>query len=53
MNGPLLLILLGVCVGIYSGVMGLGGGTLMIPVMVLMLGFTQIKANATFRGHFK
>src|SRR4051812_21440147 len=47
MNNPAILLLLGVCVGIYSGVMGLGGGTLMIPAMVLLLGFRQDKANAT------
>ena len=41
------LILLGLIVGIYSGIMGLGGGTIMIPAMVLALGFTQQKAVAT------
>jgi uncharacterized protein len=41
------LILLGLIVGIYSGIMGLGGGTIMIPIMVLALGFTQQKAVAT------
>ncbi|MGA2501297.1 MAG: sulfite exporter TauE/SafE family protein [Tepidisphaeraceae bacterium] len=47
MNNPLLLLFIGVCVGIYGGLMGLGGGTIMIPVMVLLLGFTQKSANAT------
>jgi len=41
------LILLGLIVGIYSGIMGLGGGTIMIPIMVLALGFTQQKAVTT------
>ena len=36
MNHSLVLIALGIAVGIYSGVMGLGGGTLMIPAMVLL-----------------
>jgi len=46
-NHSLLLIALGIAVGIYSGVMGLGGGTLMIPAMVLLLGFTQKQALGT------
>lgn len=47
MTNPLVLILIGVIVGIYSGIMGLGGGTIMIPVMVLALGFTQKQALGT------
>ncbi len=47
MNNPLTFLLVGVFVGIYSGVMGLGGGTVMIPIMVLVLGLTQKQANAT------
>jgi len=46
-NNPLFLILVGLFVGIYSGILGVGGGTIMIPVMVLALGFTQQRANAT------
>jgi uncharacterized protein len=44
---PAVLIGIGVLVGIYSGIMGLGGGTVMIPVLVLLLGFTQHQAVAT------
>ncbi len=47
MNNPAFLLFIGVCVGIYGGLMGLGGGTIMIPVMVLFLGMTQKSANAT------
>lgn len=47
MNNPLILIAIGVFVGIYSGIMGLGGGTVMIPVLVLMLGFSQHQAVGT------
>lgn len=47
MTSPALLIAIGIIVGIYSGIMGLGGGTIMIPVMVLLLGFTQQKSVAT------
>lgn len=47
MTSPAALIAIGVLVGIYSGIMGLGGGTIMIPIMVLLLGFTQQKSIAT------
>jgi uncharacterized membrane protein YfcA len=46
MNPPL-LISIGILVGIYSGIMGLGGGTIMIPVLVLLLGFSQHQAVGT------
>jgi hypothetical protein len=46
-TNPLILISIGVFVGIYSGIMGLGGGTAMIPVMVLLLGFSQHQAVGT------
>ncbi|MCS7032832.1 MAG: TSUP family transporter, partial [Phycisphaerae bacterium] len=35
----------GVVVGVFSGLMGLGGGSIMIPVMVLLMGFQQAKAH--------
>jgi uncharacterized membrane protein YfcA len=41
------LILFGVLVGVFSGVMGLGGGSVMIPIMVLVLGMTQQQAHGT------
>jgi len=44
---PAILIGVGIFVGIYSGIMGLGGGTVMIPVLVLLLGFTQHQAVGT------
>ena len=47
MNNPAILIGVGIFVGIYSGIMGLGGGTVMIPVLVLLLGFTQHQAVGT------
>ena len=47
MNNPLLLIVFGVIVGIFSGVMGLGGGSVMIPVMVFAFGMTQQQAHGT------
>ena len=47
MNNPLILIVFGVVVGVFSGVMGLGGGSIMIPVMVLAVGMTQQQAHGT------
>src|SRR3954462_5671197 len=47
MNNPAILIGIGVFVGIYSGIMGLGGGTVMIPVLVLLMGLNQYQAVAT------
>jgi uncharacterized membrane protein YfcA len=47
MVNPAILIGVGIFVGIYSGIMGLGGGTVMIPVLVLLLGFTQHQAVGT------
>jgi uncharacterized membrane protein YfcA len=44
---PLVLIVFGLLVGVFSGVMGLGGGSIMIPVMVLALGMTQQQAHGT------
>jgi uncharacterized membrane protein YfcA len=41
------LIAVGVLVGVFSGLMGLGGGSVMIPVMVLAFGMTQQKAHGT------
>ncbi len=45
MTNPIVLIVFGIIVGVFSGLMGLGGGALMIPIMVLALGFDQAKAH--------
>ena len=47
MSNPLLLIGFGIVVGVFSGVMGLGGGSVMIPMMVLALGMSQTQAHGT------
>ncbi len=47
MQQPLTLILFGILVGVFSGVMGLGGGAVMIPIMVLALAMTQQTAHGT------
>jgi uncharacterized membrane protein YfcA len=47
LSNPLLLIGFGIVVGVFSGVMGLGGGSVMIPMMVLALGMSQTQAHGT------
>lgn len=47
MQNPLTLVLIGILVGVFSGVMGLGGGSVMIPIMVLALAMTQQTAHGT------
>jgi uncharacterized membrane protein YfcA len=37
----------GLCTGMLSGVLGIGGGTFMVPFMVLALGIGQHAAEAT------
>jgi len=45
MTHPIILVLFGILVGVFSGLMGLGGGAIMIPIMVLALGLDQVKAH--------
>jgi uncharacterized membrane protein YfcA len=39
------LLIIGVFAGLLSGIMGVGGGGIMIPAMVLLLGMSQITAQ--------
>jgi hypothetical protein len=34
-------VLLGVCVGVLSGLLGIGGGVVMVPALVVVMGFPQ------------
>lgn len=45
MTHPLVLVAIGIFVGVFSGLMGLGGGAVMIPIMVLLIGLEQAKAH--------
>lgn len=40
-------ILLGLMAGIFSGFLGIGGGTIIIPVMIYIFGMTQHAAQGT------
>jgi len=42
-----LYILLGLLAGISSGFLGIGGGTIIIPALVFLAGFTQHQAQGT------
>jgi uncharacterized membrane protein YfcA len=43
----LLVAVTGLAAGLLSGLFGIGGGTLIIPAMVFILGFSQQKAQGT------
>ena len=40
-------ILIGVLAGVVAGMLGVGGGTLFVPALVLFLGLSHIEAEAT------
>ena len=40
-------VFLGLAAGVFSGFLGLGGGTIVIPVLVYILGYTQHQAQGT------
>ena len=46
----LILILIGLLAGFLSGMMGVGGGVVMVPLMVFLLGFSQHEAQGTSLG---
>ena len=43
----LILIIIGLLAGILSGLVGVGGGILMIPLLIIFLGLTQHQAQGT------
>ena len=42
-----LYVLVGLLAGVSSGLLGIGGGTIMIPALVYIWGFTQHQAQGT------
>ena len=46
----ILLIIIGLAAGFLSGLVGVGGGIIIVPALVLLLGFTQKQAQATSLG---
>lgn len=50
MNETLILLLIGLAGGLVSGVLGIGGGIIIIPMLVGFLGYTQKDAQGTSLG---
>lgn len=44
------LLLIGLAAGLMSGVLGIGGGIIIIPLLVGILGYTQKEAQGTSLG---
>ncbi|MBI3315665.1 MAG: sulfite exporter TauE/SafE family protein [Candidatus Omnitrophica bacterium] len=45
-------VMLGVVAGIFSGLLGIGGGTLVVPGLVYLFGMAQHKAQGTILAAF-
>jgi len=45
-----LLVIVGLLAGMLSGLVGLGGGVIIVPALVFLLGFTQHQAQGTSLG---
>ncbi|MEI6575878.1 MAG: sulfite exporter TauE/SafE family protein [Bacteroidota bacterium] len=43
----IILALIGLLAGVFGGMVGLGGGVIMIPAMIYLLGMTQHEAQGT------
>jgi uncharacterized membrane protein YfcA len=46
----IILLLIGMAAGLMSGLLGVGGGIIIIPSLVMILSFSQIKAQGTSLG---
>jgi len=47
MHNIIIYLILGVAAGILSGLIGIGGGTIIIPALVFLLGFSELQAQGT------
>ena len=47
MNSILILLAIGVAAGMLSGLVGVGGGIIIVPVLVYLLGYSQHAAQGT------
>ncbi|WP_418792452.1 sulfite exporter TauE/SafE family protein [Phosphitispora sp. TUW77] len=43
----LIIIMIGIITGLINGLLGIGGGTILIPAMVFFMGITQHQAHGT------
>ena len=46
----LLLVIVGLSAGFLSGLIGIGGGVIIVPALVFLVGFTQKQAQGTSLG---
>jgi uncharacterized protein len=46
----LLLLIVGLAAGVLSGLVGLGGGVIIVPALVYLMGFNQHQATGTSLG---
>ena len=47
MQELIILLVIGLLAGVISGTLGVGGGILIVPALVFLLGFTQQEAQGT------
>lgn len=47
MNNALVLLVTGIAAGVFSGMFGIGGGVIIVPVLIVFLSFTPVSAIAT------
>jgi hypothetical protein len=47
MTNALLYLILGLVAGTFSGLIGIGGGTIIVPVLVFLFGLSQHQAQGT------
>ncbi|MDP3441613.1 MAG: TSUP family transporter [Ignavibacteria bacterium] len=50
MQEIIILLLVGLAAGLMSGVLGIGGGIIIVPMLVGILGYTQKQAQGTSLG---
>ena len=44
---PIAFVATGLLVGVFSGMVGVGGGIILVPILVIFFGFTQHRAQGT------
>jgi uncharacterized membrane protein YfcA len=47
MSNEILFVILGLIAGIFSGIIGLGGGVIIVPALVFIFGMSQQQAQGT------
>lgn len=47
MQSIIVFILIGIAAGLLSGFFGIGGGVIIVPALIYICGFTQLKAQGT------